>query len=106
MRILLYLSGIVFVVVGLGFLVGDIFLTDEAGVEFHSLGWWWSEIHRESLLLLQPAVERHLTPALWDPGLQTLLEWPAAPQFLIPGAVLWFVGSKKRPTPSPIYFQR
>ena len=105
MRIFRVLGG-VFVVAGLGFLAGDTVLTGEAGFEFHALGWWWNKIHRESLLLLQPAVERHLAPAIWDPGLQTLLEWPAVPQFLILGAILQIVGRKRRLKASLTYFRR
>ena len=40
------------------------------------LGQRWLELHRESLLLLQPAVERYLFPGLWS-GIQWVLERPA-----------------------------
>ncbi|MEM9443083.1 MAG: hypothetical protein AAGA73_21785 [Pseudomonadota bacterium] len=83
------------------FLIGLLVLTLDvaAGVggeyrfELRALGSWWAELDRESLLLLQPAVERYVTPAVWDPGIQTLLEWPAAPQFLILGSVLMLIGA-------------
>lgn len=41
------------------------------------LGQRWFEIHRNSLLLVQPAIERHVAAWLWPP-LQWLLEQPAA----------------------------
>lgn len=53
-----------------------------------ALGEWWAWIHLDSLLLAQPAIQRHLSPALWDPVIQTLLEWPAALDFAVPGAAL------------------
>lgn len=72
-----------------------IFVTDLASgitsgkVRLAALGEWWAWLHRDSLLLLQPAVERHLSPVLWDPGIQTLLEWPAALEFAALGGLLW-----------------
>jgi hypothetical protein len=54
-----------------------------------ALGEWWAWAHRDSLLLLQPAIERHISPALWDPGIQTLLEWPAAADLAALGGLLW-----------------
>ena len=52
-----------------------------------SLGSWWFWLHKDSLQMLQPAVERHISPDLWDPGIQTLLEWPASVQFIVLGVV-------------------
>jgi hypothetical protein len=40
-------------------------------------GQLWFELHRESLLLLQPVIERYIWPPLWDPGITTILQWPA-----------------------------
>ncbi|MGH6930219.1 MAG: hypothetical protein ACREEV_18015 [Dongiaceae bacterium] len=40
------------------------------------LGQRWFELHRDSLLLLQPAVERYLFPGLWS-AIQWILERPA-----------------------------
>lgn len=40
------------------------------------LGQRWFEIDKDSLLLLQPAVERYLFPGLWS-KIQWLLERPA-----------------------------
>ncbi|MEM9781078.1 MAG: hypothetical protein AAF899_01250 [Pseudomonadota bacterium] len=41
-----------------------------------SLGEVWFAIHPDSLQLLQPAVERHLDPVLWDPYILTALTAP------------------------------
>lgn len=55
-------------------------------------GQLWFELHRESLLLLQPAIERHVWPPLWDPGITTILQWPAWAVFGVPGVILLLVG--------------
>lgn len=45
-----------------------------------SLGEWWFWADKDSLQVLQPAIERHVEAwlpfTIWDPGVQTLLEWP------------------------------
>jgi hypothetical protein len=76
----------------------DLFSSMTAGTPgLAALGDWWASIHRDSLLLLQPAVERHLSPALWDPGIQTLLEWPLAIELGVLGAICWLLRRRKRP---------
>lgn len=47
------------------------------------LGQRWFEFHKDSLLLLQPAIERYLFPGLWS-ALQWVLERPA---WLVPGQI-------------------
>ena len=47
------------------------------------LGQRWFEFHKDSLLLLQPAIERYLFPGLWS-ALQWVLERPA---WLVPGLI-------------------
>lgn len=81
-------AGVLAVDVGSGLMAGDVRLA--------ALGEWWAWIHRDSLLLLQPAVERHISPALWDPGIQTLLEWPAALEFAALGVVFWLLARWRR----------
>jgi len=48
------------------------------------LGALWSGIHSESLQMLQPAIERHVSPTLWESLIQPLLTSPAALFFGIP----------------------
>ena len=48
------------------------------------LGELWNGIHSESLQQLQPAIERHVSPALWENIVQPLLTSPAALIFGIP----------------------
>lgn len=66
-------------------------------VDFTSVGYVWSSIHQNSLLLLQPAVERHLAPWLWQSVLQPyFLEQPAWLVLGILGVLLMLIGRKKR----------
>lgn len=86
------LRGLAYLLLALaaGLAVADV-LAGSGGeaIRLRALGEWWAGIHLDSLLLLQPAVERHLSPALWDPWIQTLLEWPAAVEVAALGGVLW-----------------
>jgi len=61
------------------------------------VGQLWSNIHQNSLLLLQPAVERYVSPWLWNPVIMTVLEQPVWLVFGIIGAALILLGRKKRP---------
>lgn len=71
-------------------------LASEGAPRLAALGEWWAWIHRDSLLLLQPAIERHVSPALWDPGVQTLLEWPVAVELGVLGIVFWLIARWRR----------
>ncbi|MEO1494521.1 MAG: hypothetical protein AAFV19_20430 [Pseudomonadota bacterium] len=66
-------------------------LSGGAVLGLSSLGDWWFWAHPNSLQLLQPAVERHISPALFDPYIVTLLIWPAAIQFLVLGGLIWLI---------------
>jgi hypothetical protein len=62
-----------------------------------SVGYIWSSIHQNSLLLAQPAVERHLSPWLWQSVIQPyFLEQPIWLILTILGAILVLLGRKKR----------
>ena len=61
------------------------------------VGTLWASIHQASLLLLQPAVERHVSPWLWNPVIMTVLEQPVWLVFGIIGVVLILLGRKKKP---------
>ncbi len=47
-----------------------------AGFRLHAVGEAWFALHRDSLQLAQPALERHVAPFLWDPVMLTILEAP------------------------------
>jgi hypothetical protein len=57
----------------------------------------WSNIHQNSLSLLQPAVEHYVSPWLWNPVIMTVLEQPVWLVFGIIGAALILLGRKKKP---------
>jgi hypothetical protein len=61
------------------------------------VGQLWFMVHQNSLLLLQPAVERHVAVWLWNPVITTVLEQPVWLVFGIIGAVLILLGRKKKP---------
>jgi hypothetical protein len=61
------------------------------------LGKDWYDIHPNSLLLLQPAIERHVAEWLWNPVTQTILEQPTWLVFGVIGALLVLLGRKKKP---------
>jgi len=85
--------GIGLILIGAAILVSDgIAGFGEEGVQLTALGEWWFWAHPDSLQLLQPAIERHISPALFDPYILTLLQWPASIQFIVLGGVFWFFG--------------
>lgn len=48
--------------------------------------------------LIQPAIERHMTPLLWDPVLVALLGLPVFAVLALLGALLILATGKRRPT--------
>ena len=52
---------------------------------------------RRKLLLLQPAVERHVAEWLWNPVIQTVLEQPTWLVLGMIGAILIVLGRKRKP---------
>ena len=67
--------------------------------EFQPIGQVWFDFDRDSLLGLQPGVERYLTPVIWENLIGPMLLWPLAPT-LFGGAIIvsllaWFLRRKK-----------
>lgn len=54
------------------------------------LGKAWFDIHAASLNLVQALIERYASPTIWDPGIITLLQWPAWAVMAGLGIVLLF----------------
>mgnify|MGYP000850485974 CR=1 FL=1 len=48
----------------------------------------WYSIDVDSLNLVQAVVQRYLSPEVWDPGIQTVLLWPAAATLAGTGVIL------------------
>lgn len=86
-----------FLILAIGVLAADLVpaVTGTGAFRLSALGEWWAWAHRDSLLLLQPAVERYLSPVLWDPGIQTLLEWPLAVQSGVLAGLFWLMRSRE-----------
>ena len=92
------LLGWLLLVVGLGILAWDLLpvATAESAPELSALGDIWFALHPNSLQLLQPAIERHVSPVLWDPFVLALLTWPASVEAIVLGALLLLVGRRRR----------
>jgi hypothetical protein len=87
---LIALAFILFVYDGTRSIAGNkIFITQVGDV--------WSNVHQNSLLLLQPAIERHVAVWLWDPVALTVLTAPSWLALAIIGALLILLGRKKKP---------
>ncbi len=68
----------------------------EAGTwEPVALGQMWFQIEPVSLQQMQPLVQRYLHPVIWDPGIQSVLLWPAW-TFLMGVGIILSVLFKKR----------
>ena len=90
---MLRILSLLFLAIGAVILIIDLIggLDGVAAFGLSSLGDWWFWAHPTSLQLLQPAVERHISPALFDPYIVTLLIWPAALEFLVLGGLIWMI---------------
>ena len=65
---------------------------------FQPIGQVWFDFHRASLLSLQPAVERYLSPAIWENLFRPITFSPMAPALLgiaiFFGLFSWFLHRK------------
>ena len=60
------------------------------------LGEHWFKINAASLNASQAAIERHVHPWLWDPGIISLLQVPSFIFFCVLGLILFWLGQKRR----------
>lgn len=58
---------------------------------FTRLGEVWFELSPETLNLAQAAIQRGVSPFLWDPVIQTLLGWPAVVSLFLLAAVFGLI---------------
>ncbi len=61
-----------------------------------ALGQVWYDLHRGSINLMQAVVQRYLHPAIWDPGVIAVLQWPAWLVAAVPGLVLLLFTRRRR----------
>ena len=65
-------------------------LWDTGHFQVSVIGKLWFEVSPNTLLLAQPAIQRHVAAWLWDPVIATMLQWPAALTLAVPGlALIW-----------------
>jgi hypothetical protein len=79
---MLRIIGLAFAALGALTLALDLAGTAGSGLRLRALGEWWARLDRDSLQLAQPAIERHVSPFLWDPIALNVLLTPAALLFL------------------------
>jgi hypothetical protein len=85
-RLVARLIGLVLLLAAVAVVAVD--LAAGAGPLGTDAGALWYRIHPYSLGLAQVVVQRHLLPELWDPGIVTVLLWPAALVLAVPGLIL------------------
>lgn len=51
---------------------------NESAFEFQPIGQVWFNFDRDSLLGLQPGIERYLSPVIWENAVGPMLLWPMA----------------------------
>jgi len=98
---MLRIFGTLFAILAIIVLGADLWpvLSEGAPFRLSALGDWWLWLDKDSLQVLQPAVERHLSPALWDPGMQTLLEWPLAAELGVLAVLFLLLGGRRKDPP-------
>lgn len=89
--------GWLFVAVALAVLAADVMAWRQSGSwRLAALGELWAQLHRNSLLLAEPAIDRHVWPGLWQSAVVPILLAPAAPVLALPGLVLLLLCRRRR----------
>ena len=97
-RFLLRTLGLLFLAAAFIFLVYDGTRSIAANVLLYSkVDEIWSLLHTASLQQLQPSIQKHAPPWLWDPVVTTVLDAPAVVVLGIIGAILILLGRRKKP---------
>ena len=60
------------------------------------LGEQWFKLHASSLNTFQAAIERHVSPVLWDPVIVSLLQVPTWVFFGVLGLLFYWLGRRRR----------
>jgi hypothetical protein len=103
-RFLLRVLGFLFVAAAFFFLVVDGTQWIANGkFSFTSVGYIWAQVNQSSLLKLQPAIQQHVPPWLWDAIKQFFFDAPLWAVLTVIGAILMLIGRKRRP---PIGYAR
>lgn len=67
----------------------------EGALSMTPLGQHWFNLSPGTLSLAQSAIEKHVSPALWDPVVVTILLAPAWVVFGVTGLILHIIGRKR-----------
>lgn len=78
----------ILILAGLGVLASDYFGAEAGAFRLTSTGEWWFALHPDSLQVLQPAVERHLSVWLYAEVIQPVLIWPLSVELIVLGVCL------------------
>ncbi len=78
LRILLFWLGLIVLAAAVGTLLWDLLRwAGEGEFQLSSLGDIWALLHRDSLLLLEPALVRHIAPWTWEDVAFPVIQQPA-----------------------------
>ncbi len=89
--------GWLFVAVAVAALAADVMAWRQSGAwRLAAIGELWAQLHRDSLLLAEPAVDRHVWPGLWQSAVVPVLLAPAAPALALVGLALLLLCRRRR----------
>ena len=95
--LILRIIGYLLALAGLGFLIIDGARSIAAGeLDLTALGKTWYDLDNASLNGAQALVQRYLWPYLWDPVIQTVLEWPTFAVALGLSVIFVVIGRPRR----------
>jgi len=70
--------------------------TEGLTLRLRALGEYWQQLHTDSLQVLQPAIERHIAPELWDFVVFPVLQWPLCFIFMGLGLLFLLIAKRKK----------
>jgi len=89
--------GLLLLIAGLAALGWDVgHSPNPTSPQLTALGELWYTASPATLNLAQALTQRYILPALWDPVMITVLLWPAALVFALPGLLLVLVSLLRR----------
>ncbi len=83
-----YLGALFLLVAGVALAYEIMMMASTGSYRMVPTGEFWFTIHVGSLNLVQAVTQRYIHPALWDPIIAGLLQWPAWSLLGAPGVVL------------------
>lgn len=68
----------------------------DSAIVMTPLGKDWFDLSLSSLNLTQAIVQRYIHPAIWDPGIQTILQLPSWVVFSVLAILFFWVGRQRK----------